>query len=400
MTVLEKEAVETKLDKSNEKKAKVRDYSVDLIRIFACFTVILMHLSLHIYNIYDIQVDWSRLFEKAFFTEGIPLFFMITGFFITNGRTYKKIWKGTIKKVLIPVAFYVVLSQIFYKFIVNQETFIECLRNWYLYINLPGITEAILKADLTPLQGICDHLWYIFSYVKVMIWVPVLWLVCKDEPIPNLARRIMIVLQFLHMLLIDIQRFYVLPMGEISSFTIIDFEIIYVLLGYEMFRHKDMIKGNKKLRWISLAVFIIGNILRYKLEQQLMIMNSYTDIMGRATFVEWRYTSLNVITGIFTFAFFYTYNVTNLKFQKILEWISDKTFGIYLVHYLILAKIDLFKFEPLGKLWQELLYLGLGLIVVFCSSIVFVMLIRKIKDIVLKFFSFTFNKIKTKKSET
>ena len=396
MAVSEKEALQVK----PEKKVKTRDYSVDLIRIFACFTVILMHLSLHIYNEYDLQVDWSRLFEKAFFTEGIPLFFMITGFFIVNGRTYKKIWMGTIKKVLIPVAFYVVFSQIFYKFIVNQETFFECLKNWYLYINLPGIIEAILKGNASSLQGICDHLWYIYSYVRIMIWIPVLWLVCKDEPIPNLARRIMIVLQFIHMVLIDIQRFYVLPMGEIVSFTIIDFEIIYVLLGYEMFRHKDMIKGNKKLRWISLAAFVLINLLRYKLEQWLMIMNSYTDIMGRATFVEWRYTSLNVINGIFTFAFFYTFNVTNIKFQKILEWISDKTFGVYLVHYLIIAKVDLYKFEPLGKLLQELLYLGIGLIVVFIGSIIMVLIIRKIKEIFLKLFSYIFNKLKTKNAET
>ena len=398
MKVAEKEAVVSQ--EQNVKKEKKRDYAVELIRIFACITVILMHLSLHIYNIYDLQVDWSRLFEKAFFTEGIPLFFMITGFFLTNGRSYKKILKGTLFKVLIPVAFYVVFSQIFYKFLVNQETFLECLKNWYLYINLPGITSAILKADTSYLQGICDHLWYIFSYVRIVIWIPVLWLVCKDEPIPNLARKIMIILQFIKMVVIDIQRFYVLPMGEIVVFSLIDFEIIYVLLGYEMFRNKDIIKGNKKARWISLLGVVIINIIRYKLEQQLMIMNSYTDIMGRATFVEWRYTSLNVITGILAFIFFYSFDITNVKFQKILSWISDKTFGIYLVHYLIIAKIDLFKFEPLGKLWQELLYLGIGLIVIFWSSVLVVIIIRKIKEVFLKLLNYIYNKIKTKALRT
>ena len=44
MALLEKEALQVK----TEKKVKSRDYAVDLIRIFACFTVILMHLSLHI----------------------------------------------------------------------------------------------------------------------------------------------------------------------------------------------------------------------------------------------------------------------------------------------------------------------------------------------------------------
>ncbi len=383
MKVAEKEII---AQPKEEKKEKKRDYAIELIRIYACITVILMHLSLHIYNVYAVQVDWSRLFEKAFFTEGIPLFLMITGFFIANGRTYKKILKSTLTKILIPVFIYVIFSQIFYKFIVNQGSFIHCLLNWRYYINLRGIVESILKADVYYLQGLCDHLWYIFTYVKIVIWIPVLWLVCKDEEIPNLARRIMIILQFIHMALIDIQRFITLPFGEISSLTLIDFEIIYVLLGYEMYLKRDKIKGNKKLRWLSLAMFIMINILRYKIEQRLMIINSYTDILGRATFVEWRYTSLNVITGIFTFAFFYTFDVTSEKLQKILKWISDKTFGIYLIHYLIIAKVDLFRFEPLGKLWQEAVYLFVGLILVFWGSILIVIILRKIKELFIYLF--------------
>ena len=111
---------EVEVLKQDEKKEKKRDYAVELIRIYACITVILMHLSLHIYNIYDVQVDWSRLFEKAFFTEGIPLFLMITGFFIANGRTYKKILKNTFFKILIPTFIYVIFSQIFYEVLMNM----------------------------------------------------------------------------------------------------------------------------------------------------------------------------------------------------------------------------------------------------------------------------------------
>ena len=48
MAVAEKELINEKEVKTKSK----RDYSIDLIRIFSCFTVILMHLSLHIYNIY------------------------------------------------------------------------------------------------------------------------------------------------------------------------------------------------------------------------------------------------------------------------------------------------------------------------------------------------------------
>ena len=77
------------------KKAKSkRDASIELIRIVACMIVVLLHLSLNVFDQYHSQVDWSRLFEKCFFSDGVPIFYLIMGFFIANGRSYKKIWKS------------------------------------------------------------------------------------------------------------------------------------------------------------------------------------------------------------------------------------------------------------------------------------------------------------------
>ena len=61
-----------------EKKTKVHDYNIDLIRIFACFAVIGYHIALTTYNVYEVGVDWSRLFTKAFVQDGVGLFFIIT----------------------------------------------------------------------------------------------------------------------------------------------------------------------------------------------------------------------------------------------------------------------------------------------------------------------------------
>ena len=102
MKVAEKEAktIETKEQKKEEKVKKERDYSIDLIRVVACLSVICAHLSLQVLNTAYNRIDWSRLLEKSFLKDGIALFFMITGFFLVNGRSYKKIWSGTIKKIL------------------------------------------------------------------------------------------------------------------------------------------------------------------------------------------------------------------------------------------------------------------------------------------------------------
>ena len=116
----------------NVKSIKKRDASIELIRIVACITVVLIHLSLNVFDQYHSQVDWSRLFEKCFFTDGVPLFYMIMGFFIANGRSYKKMWKNTFKRVVIPTLLYVWFAQVFYMFIINKQNIAWCLKNAFI----------------------------------------------------------------------------------------------------------------------------------------------------------------------------------------------------------------------------------------------------------------------------
>ncbi len=114
---------------------KKRDSSIDLIRIVACLIVIAVHLSLRVLNQAYNRIDWSRLLEKSFLTDGVPLFLMITGFFLANGRSYKKIWKNTFLRILLPSIIYVIFTQIFYMFIINKESIMWCIQNAFTNLN-------------------------------------------------------------------------------------------------------------------------------------------------------------------------------------------------------------------------------------------------------------------------
>ena len=324
-----------KIDEKIESNKK-RDYTIDIIRIIACLIVVGNHCCLQAFNEYYSEVDWSRLFEKCFLTDAIPLFFMITGFFIVNGRNYKTIWKNTIKKIIIPTLFYIVFVQVFYMFFTNKESFLWCIKNSIYNLNLIGILRTVLTGNLEYINSLCEHLWYIFSYIKIIIWVPLIWLICKEENISKLARRIIIGFGILSALIIDIQRFYTIPwFGFIRVYELVDREILYVLFGYELFVHKDLIKNNKKICFLSSIAFILINILRYKIEQHYMVINSFYDIVGRENFIEWQYSILSMISGISLFCLLYSgITVKSEKLQKFILCISNKTFGIYLVHYL------------------------------------------------------------------
>lgn len=380
------EVLEKNDDKSeNIKQAKKRDSSVELIRIFACITVILTHLSLNVFDQYHSQVDWSRLFEKCFFSDGVPIFYMIMGFFLMNGRSYKKIWKSTLKKVVIPVLIFVLFVQVFYMFIINKQSLTWCIQNAGANLNLQRIFKTIITGDVIHINSLCSHLWYIVSYLKITLWIPVLWLLCKDNDNSKLARRMIIGFGILAALIRDIQRFVSLPIGEIKVFQMVDIDILYVLLGYELFVYKDKIKNNKKICVIAGLAFVAINVIRYKIEMNYMVLNNFYEITGRESFVDWKCTVLNVISAVSAFMFLYSFTIKSEKLSKIINWIADKTFGIYLIHYLLLAKIDLYKFDKIGNFIYELIYLAIGVVVIFIASLLIVCLLRLIKDLFFKF---------------
>lgn len=374
------------LTENKQTNVKKRDISVELIRVVACLLVVAVHLSLQVFNQYYSQVDWSRLFEKCFFTDGVPLFFMITGFFIANGRSYKKTWKSVGKRILLPVGIYVLFAQIFYMFITNKQSIMWCLQNAINNLNLQGILRAILTGDVVNINSLCAHLWYIFSHIKIVIWMPVLWLICKNEATPNLARRMIMGFGIFSFVIQDIQKFVLIPDTAIKIFTMVDPTILYVLFGYELFVNKDKIKKNKKLCIISLLLFVLANVAKYKLEMQYMVINNYYDIVGRSSFLEWKYTSLNIISSICLFMALYSFEIKSERFSKIISWLSDKTFGVYLVHYLLIAKVDLYKFDKLGKLGEELIYLALSITITFTASVLVVCILRKISELIGKGF--------------
>lgn len=369
----------------NTKKENKRDASVDLIRIVACLFVIATHMSLQVLNQAYNRIDWSRLLEKSFLADGVPLFLMITGFFIANGRSYKKIWKQTAVKVLLPSIIYILFTQIFYMFIINKESIVWCIQNIVNSLNPILILKGIVTGNMATINGLCEHLWYVLTYVKIIIWVPLLWLICKNEKNSILTRRIVIIAGILAAIITDIQRFTILPeIGFIKVFNIVDRSILYVLLGYELFVHKDKLKGNKKVFIISSIVFLFINFIRYKIEVQYMVVNSFTDIVGRETFIGWKDTCISIISGLALFAGIYSIKINNEFLSKIILWIADKTFGIYLIHYLIIAKVDLYKFEIFEKFYEEIIYLIVGVICTFAISLLSVYILRKLKELLLK----------------
>lgn len=208
-----------------------------------------------------------------------------------------------------------------------------------------------------------------------------MWLVCKEEENSKIARRIIIGFGLIAKVVTDIQRFVTLAhIVNLKIFQLVDIEILYVLLGYELFVHKDKIKGNKKIFVSSIVVFLAINFIRYKIEMQYMVINNFTDIVGRESFISWRDTCISIISGLALFIGIYSFKISNEILSKVITWIADKTFGIYLIHYLIIAKVDLYKFEVIEKFYAELIYLAIGVCGTFIASLLIVALYKSLAN--------------------
>lgn len=96
-----------------------RDPGVEFMRILACLMVIGIHTALYA------QVDGSWIFSRVFFNcivaDGVAVFFMITGFFLFQSRSYERILKRTWKNLGIPVVLYSIFGFLFFGWLLDGE---------------------------------------------------------------------------------------------------------------------------------------------------------------------------------------------------------------------------------------------------------------------------------------
>lgn len=83
-----------------------RDRSVELARLLACLGVIGIHtaLSPNLGGAYE----WDKIFLGCLTTDAVGVFWMITGCFFFQRRDYKRLWRSTLRRVVLPVALYAV----------------------------------------------------------------------------------------------------------------------------------------------------------------------------------------------------------------------------------------------------------------------------------------------------
>ena len=296
---------------------KKRVEYIDFIRMFAILSVIAIHVNA---ITRDALIVTNKIYY-FFFTfldsltrAGVPLFLMLTGYFVLGTKkeeSYKQFLKKKMPKLVIP----------FFIFSIA----------YYIYRIYDNSVNASILDFLTKFlnNDIYYHLWYMYIIIMIYIMIPYTKKLVELLKEKDLLRLIIITFIFGNLLL-TIQHFsnrYGTTLFQ--AFTLPNFIIYnnYLLLGYYLNKY-DL--NNKKL------IYILGiiSLLLMPIADYLTINNNVrNDLM---------LTSTGILPVFYTLMIYYLIKDNyhrlkiNSRIKEIIKNFSRLSLYIYLSHVLIM----------------------------------------------------------------
>ena len=375
-----------------------KDVSVEWIRIIACFLVIGAHIQLGI-NV-DGNVSIGRLFGSTILSDNVPLFFLISGYFLftktDNGansiiKTYGKKTIGLFRNNLIPITILIIIIANIAPFIKNECALSAC--TWDIESVKHYLFEFYCNQNAFDRSG---HFWYICSYMKIFIWFPILALLCqKDENITK-ARRVLLLLAYIVIILNDFEYLLGKDLGNFENMTF-DQNMLYVVLGYEvyyMFHHSK--RTIKQLRYYGLGMFVLGVIIKMSLQGVMFQVHG----IDAATRFMWLQCAPCYITSVGIFCFWHSFKD---KLQSnIIGFFGKYTLYVYMFHAMVIDKCGDIQWKiktwchGCSNFFYDALYYVMYGIFVFVVSFILGFIFERIYALLLKIFDLAISSIKGK----
>ena len=305
-----------------------RKIGLDLLRIWCCFCIIGIHVS-------GQMTDYSYLGYRII--QGVvrpPLwaFMTLTGYFVLS-REIKNIgdyYYRSILKLLVPLICYLALYHLYYnRTILGYNIF------------------SFLKGDTI------GHLWYVYALIPLYITIPFL-----QKMLFSLSKRM------LETLLIIVFLFVwggglLKANGYVIGFNI---ELIgncflfFLFLGYYLNRH---IINVVKPHIIVLVVIGVIDVLVTAYEFSSPVFYSQCCEL-----------SLCMVVGVVVlFVLFDSIKIKQEKINKVIAFLSKRTYSIYLIHMLPLVFLnDVIRFDSYG-LSVQVVFVIIKCLVVFILSL-------------------------------
>lgn len=350
-----------------------KDTSVELARLLACFIVIGVHTKLSVIG--DCVGDFSRLYICCILADGVAVFWMITGFFLFQNTSYRKVLRHTWKRVGIPLIAFSLFVFYFRDWLIGGETLAASL------CHTPAEYLEVGKKLLTwtnPI-GHTNHLWYLYVYILLMLIFPVL-----KGLVSYLDAKPVRIKYFLAASLV------ILILNDISCNQLCEFShhainglipaAMEVIWGYYIYRYRERFRDRRYIL-LSLCAFFGLNAIRGVLQMQKFEMANPDNYL-----LYW-HSLFGVVCAVCILIFCFSVVGNREKINRVICFFASYTFPVYLIHIVVRdalrrAGLPSGLYEGISGVFPdffgEILYTVIIVALVFVISFVIAVVLRRV----------------------
>ncbi len=291
---------------------------VDLVRLVAMFLVVVIHVSGQLTNVWGQIPSGQWIIADVYggiARVSVPLFFMISGFLLLpRSESLGSFYAKRIPRIAVPL---IIWSLIYLAWFCGGH---------------PGTCTPGLIQNLLLVQGTYYHLWFLYSLLSIYIVLPILRLMVRPGTDERLLWYFILLWLLFQPLWTVLQQFWHLYIN-ISAPIATNF-MPYFFLGY-------LLGGLTLTRRV-----MIGSVLLFVMGSFATILGAYlmTRTAGQYNGFFYDFLSLNVIAasaGAFVLLRWAGERpgLDSPGFQAATRSMATATFGIYLVHILVIEVI-------------------------------------------------------------
>ncbi len=371
--------------KTMDKVRSGRDVNVELLRILACIMVIVAHVRPLLISD-DGQIMDTALLCQAFAAPAVSIFFMISGFFAPKNPNFIKTWKRCVTGVLIPALVLVIVTGFLNGYLSGDMGFFESIAHTDIRLLAKNTFEGIIGFDAAKFGDYNAHLWYIFSYILVMLFLPIMCVLAQHAD-----RRVLWFFTILinyRLLIVDIVALYPFPVVVYLP-QFLPPEIGVFILGYMIYTEGRCYRNRKLTKPLCAALFAAALIAmflgQHKLFEAMIPETADPSALNFESpyFLSWT-CGLVILASAFAVMFILSLHIRGPRISRLISFLGGLTFPIYLIHFPILARLmniglstEIYpRFSVSGA--GVLIYTALMTVVLFLISAVFSFVIREI----------------------
>lgn len=345
------------IEKNDNKEIvnKNRIIYIDILNILAMICVVALHCNGIVHTYLNARSWTTSLLVEVICFWAVPVFLMITGATLMNYRNKydtKTFFKKRVLKVVIPFVFWAIIM-IIWKYSIgylNIEKF-----------SIPNILNIIFTNQEESTY------YFIFVILGVYLTLPILSHLADEKYRKTLWYAVIVLFITQSVLPVICTIFNIIYNNDLT--ILLGGYILFVLLGYLISTQEI----KKRYRVIIYVLGILSMIFRYVMTYYWSTKAQNVD---RTLFGYIQFHSVFLAAAVFIFVKNIKFNeiIKNNKISKFLSKISSCSFGIYLIHQIVMYyETHLLNINIYGWKWRTI-----GIITTYLISLTIVYILKKI----------------------